>query len=336
MAETNAPEPIAKLIDTLQSGSTRDKRKAAAELAGFGPDAQPAMPALIYCLGDEDAALRVYAGEALSKIGPAATPELIHALRNRNDEVRQVVVRALAALDIKTDKLLETLTNCLRDVDTTVRMDAANALVKAGKPAVPHLIEGLKDEDPGFRKACCVTLGAMGTTAKPALAAIVQAVQDGRLGPEAGDTIQAIHGNFLAVLVRFLQVTLIRSHITIVAILLFAALVISLAWLATKVLNVTLAVVAVVLSWGVIGMCLGAALGYWTRWKRIGAIVGAVVMGLGGATSGAMVGETFVRISEGVVRGLLRSEPKTKTEDQAQDDEKPDSEPDSPLPIPKP
>ncbi len=338
MAAPEIAEPVAKLIETLQSGATRDKRTAAAALAAFGPDAAAAIPSLIYCLTDEDAAIRIYAAEALGKIGLAAAPELILALKNRNDEVRQAVVRALTALDPNIDDVLPTLTRCLGDIDTTVRMDASNALVKAGKLAVPHLTEGLKDEDPGFRKACCVTLGRIGPAAKPALNAIVQGIQDGKLGAEAGEAIQAIQGNFLAVLVRFARNALIRAHLTIVVLLLFAALIIAFLWIADRVLNVSLAVVAVVLSWGVIGTLVGAAIGYHTRWRRMGAIVGAVVMGLGSVVSGAMVGETFIRISERVIRGLWTAEPKSKAKDQLQpgeqdqDQDKPEA--DSPIPVP--
>jgi hypothetical protein len=337
VAESQVSEALAGLIEKVQSGRLRDRRAAAQELCALGKEATPALPALASCLTEEDAALRIYAADALANIGPAAVPELITVLRSRYDEARQAAVRALSVIDPQVEDVVPTLVNCLRDIDVTVRLDAAAALVRAGKPAVPYLISGLRDEDPSFRKACCITLGGIGRAAKPALAALTEALANGRLGHEANDAIRAIQGNLLAVIVRFTRDALIKSHLTIVILLLFGVLLITVVWLADKVLDVSMAVVAVTLSWGVIGTCFGAALGYSTRWRRLGAVLGAVVLGLGSAVSGALVGETFIRISEGVVRGFPEAAPKaTEKDKKAGQPDRPGAQSSSNSPAPRP
>ena len=83
---------------------------------------------LIERLGSTDPGVRRHAAEALGRIGPAAVPALIRALKDRHHLVRSSAAHALGGLGPAT---LPALIRALKDKDKGVRQHAAQALKKS-------------------------------------------------------------------------------------------------------------------------------------------------------------------------------------------------------------
>ena len=101
------------------------------------------------------------ATDALGRIGPAAVPALVEALRGGDSAVRE--------------KALEVLGRMGSDAE----------------PAVPDLIWLLDDPDPAVRKAAARTLGRIGPAAQAAVPALMRSLlSPGDRGQETGNRTQ--------------------------------------------------------------------------------------------------------------------------------------------------
>ena len=136
----------------------------------FGAAGAPAVPALIQALGDSNSAVCCAAAEALGKLGdPQAIPALIQALGHDTDPFADDLdLDAVDDLDL--DAVLDAV---YRDA---VRAVAAEALVKIGTPAVPALIQALRDRSENVRFAAAEALGKLGDP--QAVPALIQALGD--------------------------------------------------------------------------------------------------------------------------------------------------------------
>jgi HEAT repeat protein len=104
-----AKEPVAdgktlsQWVTDLKAESPQTRNAAAYEIAGMGPAAAPAVPALIAALDDPAAAVRFPATVALGEIGPAAkaaVPRLQQMMAQEiNDEIAASARRALKRID---------------------------------------------------------------------------------------------------------------------------------------------------------------------------------------------------------------------------------------------
>ena len=79
---------------------------------------------------------------------------------------------------IITDSKIAPLIEKLIDNDAHISSIAADALVNIGSPAVPSLIEALKNQDHNLRWHAASVLGDLGTEAAPAVPALTTALQD--------------------------------------------------------------------------------------------------------------------------------------------------------------
>ncbi len=127
---------VPRLIELLASHPPQERWAAASALAEIGPEAAPAVPALLKLLRDRGAAWRARsrAARALGKIkDPAAVEPLLAMLRDPQGQVRYGSARALGMIGDKRafEPLVETLKN---DKDSRVRRGAADALVDLGDP----------------------------------------------------------------------------------------------------------------------------------------------------------------------------------------------------------
>src|SRR4051812_15559587 len=67
---------VSEWVGALQSAPrAKDRAAAAMGLAAFGPKAKEAVGPLVAALKSDEAMVRYYAAEALTKIGPAAVPQ---------------------------------------------------------------------------------------------------------------------------------------------------------------------------------------------------------------------------------------------------------------------
>jgi HEAT repeat protein len=211
-----AAAPLAELLS--EKDLDRDLgREIMLALAHMGPDARPAIPALMKILKHEEHPLRPGAAWALARIGAKqANEELIKALPKQDDPRMQIVAPiALMVLNPDTDVYLQFALPRLRELlnheALPIRREAAMVLAELGPkaaPAVPELTQGLQDPDPEIRKQFLTALAAIGPDSAEALPSIMQALADqdptvrstavyaiGRIGKDAQQAIPFLEKN---------------------------------------------------------------------------------------------------------------------------------------------
>jgi HEAT repeat protein len=90
------------LVVCLDSANAKVREEAAVRLARLGPEAEPAVPALIRATKDDSEFVRFFAIEALGAIGPqakVAVPMLTPLLADRNLGLRASARNALAHIE---------------------------------------------------------------------------------------------------------------------------------------------------------------------------------------------------------------------------------------------
>ncbi len=127
---------------------------AAAAIAGLGPVASRAVPALTHALSDEHPDNRWSAACALANIGPSAreaVPALIRALEDHDEKVRWYAAWALAEIGPDSAQAVPALIQRLGDFDDDVRGYAAMALGRIGPAARAgtDALSALKDDENG-------------------------------------------------------------------------------------------------------------------------------------------------------------------------------------------
>ncbi|MDB6151946.1 MAG: repeat-containing protein [Chthoniobacteraceae bacterium] len=174
-----ADEPVAGLITQLASPDRTIRREAALQLGKAGPAAKDAVPGLIKALSDEDKQVWSNAAGALAAIGPEAVeaiPALVLALDSRagrGRERRQLILRAAYALTRIGPAAIPELIKALSSDDTGQRIGASKALAGMGpaaKDAIPALLLNLSNDDVLLRRETVDALGEIGPdAAKPLL-----------------------------------------------------------------------------------------------------------------------------------------------------------------------
>lgn len=135
-------------------------RAAVTALGGLGPEALPSLLD-IRRRPDIRAELRQIAADVILKTRDrAAVPYLVDALSDASSNNRWVAARTLGY--IGDPDAVTGLLHAMRDGDTRVRGEAANALAGLGRSAVPSLLETLKDADPGIRELTAQALAKTG------------------------------------------------------------------------------------------------------------------------------------------------------------------------------
>lgn len=151
LEEEKPKDEIEIQIDLLKDPDWVVRREAAITLGEMG-DERCAEP-LCRALYDGDWQVREVAIDALGQIGSPAVEKLIKLLRDW--DVRKYAIIALGK--IRDERVLDPLMQQLRNEE--FKEYATNALVEVGQPAVPRLIEALKDKDDNVRKQAVLALG---------------------------------------------------------------------------------------------------------------------------------------------------------------------------------
>jgi HEAT repeat protein len=147
-------------------------REDAATLLGEFRDPRAVGP-LVEALRDEDRAVRDAATGALRKIGLAAVPALLAALKDPNGNVQEIAVALLK--ELPDPRAVEPLIECLTNRNWIVRMHAAKGLGVVGDArAVEHLIPLLTDDVKAVRVDATDALARIG---RPALASLLAALR---------------------------------------------------------------------------------------------------------------------------------------------------------------
>ena len=150
IGKAKVKEALPSLIKAL-SDKEPDVRKSAADaIMRIGPYAKDAIPALIKALTDKESEIRRTAADALFTMreeARAAIPSLISLLNDREREVRSSAADTLGSIGPEAKQAVPVLISLLKDNHHDVRKSSAFALGKIGLPAVPALLESLKQEN---------------------------------------------------------------------------------------------------------------------------------------------------------------------------------------------
>jgi HEAT repeat protein len=210
-------KPLAYWVERLQNDSENDQPKAAAAIVAFGPDAEPAIPALLQMLDDRSGEFRSLVGSVLCQLGPdakTATPGLVRLLQEKKARNPEMVVKILGRIGPDAADALPVLVKALenrslcdaavqaicaqgpsaKDAIPAIRQAIRDAeaheeggtcrsfalfepLTKLGSDAVPLLVEFLEDKDVSFQLCSAHALGRMGAGAKAAVPALMKALK---------------------------------------------------------------------------------------------------------------------------------------------------------------
>ena len=137
---------------------------------------------------------------ALDTDAEAERLRTVYALATRGEEAMPVLLNALrgeAAARLKT--------NLANEHTNPSQLDAVFALSAVGRPAVPHMVELLGENDWWLRAAAADVLGDLGTTASDTVPHLIHALDDkaewvrrnaiealGNIGPAAADAVPAL------------------------------------------------------------------------------------------------------------------------------------------------
>ena len=172
------------LIESLDSDSERNRLNAAYRLGRVG---RTAVPALKQALHSKSDAIREYAGYALSLTGASAIPTLIDAIQGTDDAVRASATFALADMGKTAQEAIPVLTRAAQNSSPLVRRHAIEGLGLIGQQvsedvdlsgAVEVLTTGLRDDYHSVRDNAARSLAKLGTTAEPAIPALVAQLED--------------------------------------------------------------------------------------------------------------------------------------------------------------
>jgi len=140
-------------------GAVGTREAAAFSLGIIGPEAGPAVPALIHALHEPDHRIAWRAAKALGHIGKESIPLLIGTLNDKDASVRQVATYALGEIGPAADAAGSPLMQLLDDRDSTVRTATFYSLMKIGAAVEPRLLERMRQaKDQGRQRAARLLL----------------------------------------------------------------------------------------------------------------------------------------------------------------------------------
>jgi HEAT repeat protein len=138
-----------KLQDLLAELTSGDDARAENSIPALVALGAAAIPALVECTHADDADARWWAVRALAALPDIRPEDLIPLLEDPSPEVREAA--ALALCSHPHECAIEALIKTLADSDPLTAGLAANALAKIGSPAVPCLLDVLKEAPTSIR-----------------------------------------------------------------------------------------------------------------------------------------------------------------------------------------
>lgn len=200
--ETEHPERMMPIVETLAAlgpkavpgciRSLENKRPlrfyALQVLMRIGPDAAPAVPALMATLDDDDATLRREALFALGSIGPGASgavEKIVSKLSDDDADVAHAACYALGKIGAGAQAALPALAKQMESKDDFQQIACVWACLKISpddaqlkEKAVPFMVKALSDEREVVRVEAAYTLGELGDAGKAAIPALEKALTD--------------------------------------------------------------------------------------------------------------------------------------------------------------
>ncbi len=178
-----ADSAVPALCKALASPSYELRAQAQFALVAIGP---ASVPGLREALKSKDPTVVILAAQAVLRIGAkaqSAIPELILAFGQVNPNVKHTTAEVLAVFGAQTPEAIPALTLAISHFDVKVATAAVTRLqeLKAGTPAVLSALIARLEENayPGaidLHKLIVRTLGKLGPTARPAVPALIAAL----------------------------------------------------------------------------------------------------------------------------------------------------------------
>lgn len=172
---------VLELVRAQQSDKFFDRMHAEQVLDAMGPDATPAVDALIKLL--DDPKLHSDAAFELGRIGEnarnAVTPLINHAKAGKG-KWNSWAIEGLGGISSDADRCVPLFIEALQQGDGATQTAAARGLVEFGtasKPAIPAIIEALHSGDDELRALCCQAIAEQGPDAVQALPVIKEMVK---------------------------------------------------------------------------------------------------------------------------------------------------------------
>jgi hypothetical protein len=178
-------EGLPALLATLSDTNSPTRAVAAQHISHIErTEAAQAVPVLIRYLDDPD----LYVAEAVYTTlghlhieGGIAVPALIQAAHNPRSELRAGAVACLGRFGDHSRPAIPTLLQCLDDSNLSVAIAAAQALGTLRlEPdlVVPELAKCLENDDPSRLRSAMTALASFGSSARPAIPAILRILTD--------------------------------------------------------------------------------------------------------------------------------------------------------------
>jgi HEAT repeat protein len=157
----------------------------------LGPAARDAVPALVRCLEDANEQVRWFASNALRKVGAAAAPALVEALKD--PRVAPAACMALSTMGAGAAPAVPAVVELLQDEGSPVFLDALRALHMgpAARAAAPAVLRVLRSKDASHRAEAVRVLGAICARGQPVWEALRAALADRSAGVR-GAAVEAL------------------------------------------------------------------------------------------------------------------------------------------------
>lgn len=206
-AGPRAASAVPKVIPLLDHRSEHVRDQAVESLVSVG---EPAVLALTQATARDSNRLRENSAVVIGKIGPEAKPAIPALLRLLNGdlypEVRRQAALALGSIGADPVTCIPPIFEALEDEDDQVRMAAVTSLGQFGDFGVPFVTEALRHESEGVRLIAVTTLGQSGSRAEIAVPQLIQILKSdpnplirnlsivtlGKIGPPASDAVPTL------------------------------------------------------------------------------------------------------------------------------------------------
>ncbi len=169
---------VPKLLPLLQDKEIRVRSHAAYMLGELGEPAHVAVPNMIPLLKDPDDRVRWSTAVALGKMGDAAQPAVTALMKDRQDPDEDVQRSAGYALSLMGPTAKSAIPALIAEFKGNTGLGAATALSDIGTPAIPALMQAVKDPNETVRLGALRSLGGMGNVAKSIAPQLIPSLKD--------------------------------------------------------------------------------------------------------------------------------------------------------------
>jgi HEAT repeat protein len=174
----NDPGVVPALVKALRDPAAPVRNQATLSLQAIRPDAETVLNELIPLLEDKTLDIRLVAIRFLGEFGVPAVPKLVGLLKDPEPAVWREASSTLEKLPAPEKVLFPALVPLVTDENVSARQNAVNILWRCGPPAMPLLLEALKDKAPTVRLAAVRSLDKVTADSKVVFPALVQALDD--------------------------------------------------------------------------------------------------------------------------------------------------------------